>query len=320
MLKNKIAEYNIARAHGLGDTWVKGRIHNKAYSLRLKFLNPTTSYVAEAIGQNKAHQMLEKEYAWYLKSEKKSYVPEKQLNKTIWWCWFQGLESAPPLVKMCLDSVKRNFSGYKVNVITMNNISNYLDIPDFIQKKFDIGIIPYAQFSDIIRIMLLAKYGGVWIDSTVFCSNNKIKSVIESNNFFVYKNGILGNNQDIKISNWFISAKKGVFWTNELQRLLFDYWKNHDYLENYFIFHILFTLITEKYPNEWNAIPSYNNVSPHMMVQELNDKFSIKRYRELDSFSSLHKLNHHVKFDDSEGTLYNYLINKLWDKNERKRI
>ena len=81
-------------------------------------------------------------------------------------------------------------------------------------------------------------------------------------------------------------------------------------MENYFIFHLLFTLITEKYSKEWAKIPAFNNVSPHMMVRELNNSFSEERYNQLDSFSSLHKLNHHDKFDGQNNTLYKYLLYK----------
>ena len=39
-------------------------------------------------------------------------------------------------------------------------------------------------------------------------------------------------------------------------------------------------------------------------------RFSQERYNQLDSFSSLHKLNHHDKFDGQNNTLYKYLLYK----------
>ena len=37
-----------------------------------------------------------------------------------------------------------------------------------IRQKVDNGVITLTHLSDIIRMALLAKYGGFWIDSTVF--------------------------------------------------------------------------------------------------------------------------------------------------------
>ena len=315
-IASKIKKVKSARKNGNLKVLLHSKLKEKEYKIKLNTMSKgTTSYVKNAIDAELGRRYLEKEYSWYLDTPKKKFLTSKELPKIIWWCWFQGLNEAPPLAKMCLSSVKKNFKGYKVNIITWDNLSKYIKIPDYIMDKFNLGIIPYAQFSDIIRILLLAKYGGVWIDSTVYCSNSKIISIIENQNFFVYKSGLLGNNQDIKISNWFISAKQNEIFVQELKKLLLDYWKTHDYLENYFIFHLFFTLIIEKYPKEWKKIPAFNNVSPHMMVRELNDSFSQERYNQLDSFSSLHKLNHHVKFDNMGDTLYKRLI-KNYEKNE----
>lgn len=310
-VNSKINKIRLAQKNGNLKSLLHSKLKEKEYKIKLKLMHKgTTSYVKDAIEAELGRKYLEKEYKWYLDSPKKIYLTSKELPKIIWWCWFQGLNEAPPLVKMCFDSIRRNFRGYKINIITWDNLEKYVDIPNYVITKFKSGIIPYAQFSDIIRVLLLARYGGIWIDSTVYCSNSKIISVIENQNFFVYKNGLLGNNQDIKISNWFISAKPNELFIQEMKRLLLNYWKTHDYLENYFIFHLLFTLITEKYPQEWEKVPAFNNVSPHMMVRELNNLFSQERYDQLNTFSSLHKLNHHIKFNNKDKTLYNWLLKK----------
>lgn len=308
-ITNKLNKLKKVKKDGNLTSFLCSKLKKEKYKLKVNLMaKGITPYVRETIEAESGRRYLEKEYAWYLESSKKTYETSAKLPKVVWWCWLQGLSDAPIMVKMCLDSIKRNFKGYKINIVTWDNLNNYIDIPDYIMYKFKLGIIPYAQFSDIIRILLLAKYGGVWIDSTVYCSNSRIVSVIENQDFFVYQNGLLGNNQDIKISNWFISSKSNELFTQEMKKLLLDYWKKHDYLENYFIFHLFFTLITEKYPEEWKKVPAFNNVSPHMMVRELNYPFSYERYAQLDSFSSLHKLNHHIEFDKKNNTLYSKLI------------
>ena len=43
-------------------------------------------------------------------------------------------------------------------------------MPEYIVKKWEKGRIPAALFSDLLRLELLIKYGGTWIDSTVLCT------------------------------------------------------------------------------------------------------------------------------------------------------
>lgn len=48
----------------------------------------------------------------------------------IWWCWLQGLENVPPIVKACYHSLK--ILNMKVNIITCENYNQYVNIPAYI--------------------------------------------------------------------------------------------------------------------------------------------------------------------------------------------
>ena len=58
--------------------------------------------------------------------------------------------------------------GKEFVVLDKTNISDYVRLPEYIEKKWKAGIIGNAQYSDLVRNELLIKYGGYWIDSTVF--------------------------------------------------------------------------------------------------------------------------------------------------------
>ncbi len=308
-IKRKYNKLKVAKQNDMLIPLLQGRLVKLEHDIKIRFMKKgTTQYVKDIIDEEVGFKFLKKEYNWYLKNQQRNYECNGTLPKVIWWCWFQGIDQAPEMVKMCLDSIVKNFKGYKLNVITLDNVQKFVNIPEYIMKKFKSGIISYAHFSDIIRILLLAQYGGVWIDATVYCSNSNILSVIENTDFFIYQNGLLGNDPNIKISNWFISSKKNEVFVNEMKKLLLHYWKTHNYVEDYFIFHLLFTLVTKKYPKEWDKVPAYNNVSPHMMVKELNSPYSQVRYQQLNSFSSMHKLDHHIKYNDNADTLYHHLL------------
>ncbi|HGG8842291.1 TPA: capsular polysaccharide synthesis protein, partial [Enterobacter soli] len=54
---------------------------------------------------------------------------EPTQSRIIWICWFQGLESAPELVKRCIESVQRNTPDAQVVILTDDNIPDYLSLP-----------------------------------------------------------------------------------------------------------------------------------------------------------------------------------------------
>ncbi len=95
----------------------------------------------------------------------KSDLPSsKDIPKTIWMLWFQGLENAPELVKACYASWKTLNPGWTINFLNGETYQEYMGSSDLLLLN------PKAQaLSDIIRINLLAKHGGVWVDATSFC-------------------------------------------------------------------------------------------------------------------------------------------------------
>ena len=45
-------------------------------------------------------------------------------------------------------------------------------MPDYIIRKQQSGEIDLTHFSDILRMMLLAQHGGIWMDSTLLIPSN----------------------------------------------------------------------------------------------------------------------------------------------------
>ena len=55
--------------------------------------------------------------------------------------WLQGIQEAPDLVKICVNSILRNCNGHEVVLLNENNITDWIDpIPSEIDKKFKKGI------------------------------------------------------------------------------------------------------------------------------------------------------------------------------------
>lgn len=85
-------------------------------------------------------------------------------NPKIWVFWGQGEEKMPPLIKACRNQLISHNNN--IVLITNENIRQYIQISPVIIDKVTSGQITWAHFSDLVRMSLLSKYGGLWIDAT----------------------------------------------------------------------------------------------------------------------------------------------------------
>ena len=130
------------------------------------------------------------------------------LQQMIWIFWWQGMDNAPLVVQKCYDSVKRNFPDWKITVLTADNYQDYVSFPNYIEEKRNKGIISLTHFSDLMRLELLIKYGGLWLDATVFCTGHNIPRSILKSDIFVFQTQKPGaDGHATLMSSWLIYAK-----------------------------------------------------------------------------------------------------------------
>lgn len=272
----------------------------------------------KSIIQSPNARAIEKQYRTYNKlfEKYKKDIDEFKNNEKqessnyVWICWFQGIEKAPDLIKACINSIKKNMPDRNIVILTDENIKDYVQLPDYIIEKYNKGIIPKAHFSDAIRIELLCKYGGIWIDSTVLCTSSNIPKYILDAPLFVYKSFDLFRTNELPTvaSNWFIASKTNNSILLLTRKLLFNYWKNENELMDYHIFHLFFTMATRKYKTEWEAIPAFNNHTPHTLMFELGKQYSEERWKQIEEMSVFHKLERHTDYSNIPNSMYWHII------------
>ena len=267
-----------------------------------------SNYTRNSIGMDRTYLKLKKRYEKKIKDFKVDEKIKQEESNFIWVCWLQGLENAPELVKKCYESVKRWYPDNDIVLITKENFRDYVDIPEYVISKWEKGKILNAHFSDILRLALLIKYGGLWIDATVFCTGNSWNWLKEKS-LFVYRNGWL-DMEYINMANWLIYSKSNNEILIMTLNLLYDYWKNKNYASNYFIFHMFFKMATEKYSDEWKQVPYYAQIDNHLLANELADNFDEKRYDEIKYLTNFHKLTYKLPIDKNkkETTFYDKII------------
>ena len=263
----------------------------------------------------KTEPYLMERYAPVLRS-KMSDVRGKTLvhehPKVIWWCWLQGIENAPSIVKACFNSLKQ-LTGYSLVVIDNSNWREYVELPGYIVKKWEKKQIPPALFSDLLRLELLIKYGGTWIDSTVLCTgnvnDNHNDNYLEADLFlFQYtKQGSI----PVSISNWFISAYSNNEVLIVLRDMLYAYWKDYDCVLDYYIFHQFFAMISKEYPEQITAMPYGQSQNSLVLLHHWGEKFDQKKWDKLTEKVCFHKLAFRVSEETKEKkeNYYNYILN-----------
>ena len=185
------------------------------------------------------------------------------MKKVLFIYWAQKFINAPMVVKKCLLSWKLNNPTWKIIELNNSNLDKYVnirkEIPNINKKN-----ITKTAYSDIVRIFLLAKYGGCWCDATTFC-NKPLDEWLPSNigaGFF----GFDKPGKDRLVSSWFLYAEKNNYIIQKWKKNTIRYWKTRKKNHKYYWFHHLFGdryNIDKKFKQIWDLVPKISAKGPH---------------------------------------------------------
>ena len=236
----------------------------------------------------------------------------KQSNK-VWVCWFQGMDNAPKVVKKCYESLQNNLKDKEIILITTENISEYVKFPNYIMEKWNQGIITHTHMTDLLRLELLIKYGGTWIDSTVFCTSDidEIPKYYFNSDLFFYQTLKPGKDgQAAVLSSWYLSAATNNKILMATRYLCYEYWSKNNDMVDYYLLHVFFQIVLEYYKEDWHNVVPVSNSTPHILLLRLFDKYDKDLFKYIKEQTPFHKLSY--KFTEEqknmEGTFYKWLV------------
>lgn len=222
------------------------------------------------------------------------------MHKVIWSCWFQGRHEAPPIVNKCLESWEIRNPAWELRCLDASTISRYIDLSPYIDLNRQ--SITAASLSDILRVLLLHEYGGVWVDATAFCNvplDEWLPPAI-STGFFAFA----GTFSDLVLGSWFLAAEPGNPLLAKWASRVIQYWAGRERTQDYFWLHRQFgqlCSIDDQALRAWQAVPRISaNESPHaiQMVGMCEDFDSAKS--KIDWTVPVFKLTY--RFDSSRLT------------------
>lgn len=197
-------------------------------------------------------------------------------EQIIWAFWWQDESKMPDIVKACVKSIRNNSSGHKVVLVDESNYSDFVNISDSVVKKHDDGIMGHAHFSDIVRSALLAKYGGMWIDATVFISQPIPESVFERT-FYTAKsvNEKLLFFSKSRWAGYFLSGNKDFPLFSFVRDMLTAYWERSDAIIDYLLMDYIFDIAYRNIPavkKEMDSLEN-NNLLRGRLMSEINNPY-----------------------------------------------
>lgn len=233
----------------------------------------------------------------------------------VWVCWWQGEENMPELVKLCYNSLKRNANGHPIHLVTKDNYQSYIEIPNYIIQKMGSGSISITHFSDILRVHLLYRHGGLWVDSTILVTSPIPKTF--DNDFFSIKHAKKG--QHVTGYRWtafLIYTDRENILANFLKTFFLEYWKTEEKLITYLMIDYVFALAYDHIPAVTKMVDKnpYNNLQHNDLRYLLKSgkAFDQNKFDAICSDTYLHKLTWKKKFlnttKDGKLTYYGHLL------------
>jgi hypothetical protein len=279
-------------------------------------INKAKKVPKNLIAQAKIAKKLDSYISDFLNGKIEKFVavakkPELVGKKIIWQYWHQGVdENLPKLVKTCFDSVKKYRGEYEVITLSKETLSDYMELPDFVWKKFGTGGFVFPKLANLIRLYLLSAYGGMWLDATIYLTAPIDERFLQMDFFALQRSetppadlkiftkfdpiGLSWSPKSfVRMQNSYMIAKPHNKIIDDLLSIHFEYWKNETKIGHYFFFQIMFYRMMQH--DEWKnlncEIVDYADF--HRFLIAGFDRFNQTYYDEVVARWNVHKLSLH---------------------------
>jgi len=269
--------------------------------------------------RNRIAALLQEKYAGKVASliDATAELKEEEGERKIWFCWMQGMDSAPDLVKACLNSVRRHAKDREVIVLDGTNYVEWVQLPEHVVRKYQQGMIPPAMYADLLRLALLVRYGGTWTDATVLCTAD-IPEEIMTSRLFIFRYIQRRTGRVTGMSNWFITSCKNNRLLSVLQEVLYQYWRDFACVADYYIFHLFFGVIAREMPEALREMPRMNSYNAILLQEKLNLAYPNAQYDSFTARVPIHKLSYRLpqSVSDNPHNIYHEILREYLTEND----
>jgi hypothetical protein len=208
----------------------------------------------------------------------------------IFCLWIQGFDNAPPVVQACRRQLLKSASR-EVVCLDAGTLPKYAELPPDIASME----MSMAHRSDLVRLELLARYGGTWLDATCLVRSDFDERLeeVSASGFFAFAK------RKATLSNWLLSVDRpGHYLILMMREALHAYWRRFGRMNRYYAFHYIFEGLVELDPGVreiWEATPKI----PHRHACSLQTRMFVPygedRFRALIDRAFVQKLTYRYR-------------------------
>ena len=168
--------------------------------------------------------------------------------------WLQGWDKAPEVALAALASWRARNPGWRVHALDRESLADFLPAAEL--RRIDAPGRPPEAVSDLVRLELLHRYGGVWADATAICARSLDEWLPEclEQGFFAFERP----GPERMVASWFLAASAGSYIVAQWREAAASYWREREQRDDYFWLHQLFA---RRYGEDaqfralWDAVP-----------------------------------------------------------------
>lgn len=196
---------------------------------------------------------LKKDFSEELTEIAVNYQRQYVKNQTVWYSWWQGMDEAPELVKACIKQMQQQFpKGTQFINIDQYNYETYVTLTPRVLDLFRTGKMTHAQFSDQLRVTLLAMHGGIWLDATLWVNHKQDETIFDAP-FFSYramKTLPIASDHGMSQGNWqlYLLGGTNIYFYQALKILNDAYWQRYSKVMHYLQLDKMIDLVFEVLP------------------------------------------------------------------------
>lgn len=212
----------------------------------------------------------------------------------VWVVVWRGLENAPEMVRRCIKSLKQHLSREKavIRMITLENCMKYVSFSPEIIEKYNKGLITDTHLSEVVKMELLYRYGGICLEDTYWVT------------------------QDISATDLKINSSRHRFF-QFMTEAVWYYWATNDELIGNHLMNDLMDIAIEKMPEIDMELQKSELISNIVLFsdEKMNSKCSRRQFDRIKQEAKFYKLNSKVEYRDTnlvgEKTVYGWWKEEL---------
>lgn len=225
----------------------------------------------------------------------------------IYTYWAQGFDTAPDIVKACHRRLLER-SSLPVLDLDERGMGELIRLPDDIEARR----IQPTHRSDLLRLELLARYGGTWLDATCLVVQDPAPVLAElraPSGYFAF------SKRRTTIASWLMTSTPDQELVRILRAALHTYWRHHERLTEYFVLHHIFESLTRldaRFAALWAATPSRSFSDPFRLRWNFGRPYEAHEFDRMLAGSFVHKLTYKYPPEEaSPGTMLGHLLSML---------